>query len=438
MFDGYKIHNYDAFYSTIPFILLFSIVILMSIGLFRTVNKSKVENFSIVLIGTSLIMVTYMAVAFFSRDFGMPRTVILMSFMIQTVVFFLIKIIFIKIVRFRKGIRKIVIFGSEEEKEKLVSKIYSGNIYKEELSYYIDPMIVDNFKMYINKSDKIYVSDLIQSEIKDRIITHCISTNKSLYIIPKTFEIAIFNSKLVQVSDIPMFRIESLHLSREKLIVKRCFDLLLAIPITVILMPIMLIIALAILISEGRPIIFTQERVTINNRKFQLYKFRSMHKDAEKNSGAIWAIRNDPRVTRLGKFLRKFWLDELPQLINVIKGDMSLVGPRPERPIFINEFSKAIPDFHYRLSVKAGVTGLAQVLGKYATTPELKIKFDILYIKNTSVLFDLKIIIETVKKIIVGTLKRGENIDLTYEEVLERHNLKENTKNGRTIYKNKR
>lgn len=168
---------------------------------------------------------------------------------------------------------------------------------------------------------------------------------------------------------------------------------------------------------------FQQDRATINNKTFKLVKFRSMVKDAEKDTGAIWATENDPRVTPIGRFLRRFWIDELPQLFNVLKGDMSMVGPRPERPIFIEEFAETIPDFHYRMTVKAGVTGLAQVLGKYSTSPENKIKFDLMYIRKSSFMYDVKIIAETVKKILMGTLRRGENKDLEFSELISLFNI---------------
>lgn len=163
-----------------------------------------------------------------------------------------------------------------------------------------------------------------------------------------------------------------------------------------------------------------------------------MVKDAEKGTGAVLAGEDDPRITPVGKILRRFWLDELPQLFNVIKGDMSLVGPRPERPYFIEQFSKDIPDFKYRLAVKAGVTGYAQVMGKYTTNAEHKIKFDLMYIKNSSFLFDIKIIAETIKKIIVGTLKRGENKEYTFDQILKQFNIKEVVKNDVIEFKNTR
>jgi len=280
---------------------------------------------------------------------------------------------------------------------------------------------------HIDKVDKIFVSDSVDGALKDQIITHCVTLDKSLYIVPKTFEIAILNSEIMQFSDLPTFKINTLHLSQEKMIIKRVFDIIISLVGIVLVSPVILVVALIMLITEGRPIFYTQERATIGNRAFKLIKFRSMVIDAESETGAIWASEDDPRVTKLGRFLRRFWLDELPQLFNVIKGDMSLVGPRPERPFFIDQFSEEIPDFHYRLTVKAGVTGLAQVMGKYSTTPENKIKYDLMYIRNASILFDLKIIIETVKKILLGTLKRGENKEMTYSEIKAKYGFTEKT-----------
>ncbi len=430
LFNGYEARNYEAFMITVPWLMFVSVFIFLFVGLFQTVNKSRSENMSIIFICVSAIGVVYMALAFMLRGFALPRTIILLAFIIQLLTFSLVKLMMIKKIRKLKGHRKIMIVGPLKDKEMLVGKILSSQVYKERLCYYVDPHLQKQYLEFVDKVDKIYLSDRIDSSIKDSIISHCISTDKSLYMIPKTFEIAIFNSTLIQVTDIPMFKIGSLYLSREHMIIKRLFDLIIAVPMLFILSPIMLLTALLILVTEGGPVIFMQERVTLNNKKFKLYKFRSMRKDAEKHTGAIWATENDPRITTLGRFLRAFWLDELPQLLNVIKGDMSLVGPRPERPFFIDQFTKDIPDFQYRLSVKAGVTGLAQVLGKYATSPENKIKFDLLYIKNASVMFDIKILFETLKKIIIGTLKRGENKDLSYEEILKKFEFVEKHKTG--------
>ena len=160
--------------------------------------------------------------------------------------------------------------------------------------------------------------------------------------------------------------------------------------------PFMLLTALAIKLEDGGPALFKQERVTVDGRPFWIYKFRSMIVDAEKY-GAQFSSKNDSRITKVGRFIRATRLDELPQLLNILKGDMSIVGPRPERQQYIEEFCKETPEFIYRLKVKAGLTGYAQIYGKYNTTPLDKLKLDLMYIETYSVLLDIRLIFLTLK-----------------------------------------
>jgi len=168
----------------------------------------------------------------------------------------------------------------------------------------------------------------------------------------------------------------------------------------IILSPFMLIIAAAIKIDDGGSIIYKQKRLTINGKEFFVYKFRSMIPNAEKNGVPQLATGSDSRITRVGKFLRKCRLDELPQLFNIIKGDMSVVGPRPERPELTEKYEREMPEFKFRLKVKAGLTGYAQVTGVYDTTPYDKLKMDLMYIERYSMVMDLRIILMTIKTMI--------------------------------------
>jgi lipopolysaccharide/colanic/teichoic acid biosynthesis glycosyltransferase len=187
---------------------------------------------------------------------------------------------------------------------------------------------------------------------------------------------------------------------------KRVFDLVVSIGLLLCLAPVIAATALAVAFSSGRPVIFSQLRLTKGGRVFTMYKFRSMRQDAEAGTGAVWAQINDPRVTRIGHFLRVTRLDELPQLINVIQGDMSMIGPRPERPEIAEELAKELPSFHRRLEVKAGLTGLAQVNKGYASCIDSyrrKLALDLLYIKKRSFLLDLYISFRTVLVILTGS-----------------------------------
>jgi len=175
--------------------------------------------------------------------------------------------------------------------------------------------------------------------------------------------------------------------------IKRPFDFLLSLVGLVLFFPICIIVAIAIFLEDGWPVIFAQTRLGKGGKEFKIYKFRSMIKDAEAKTGPVWAYREDHRITRVGKFLRKTKLDELPQLVNILLGQMSFVGPRAERPELFNEFKKIIPGFDYRLCVRPGLTGVAQVYGHYNTHPKNKLRYDMLYIYNRSFFLDLKLII---------------------------------------------
>jgi len=188
-------------------------------------------------------------------------------------------------------------------------------------------------------------------------------------------------------------------------VLKRILDFCFSIAGVIILSPLLLLVALAVRITSKGPIIYSQTRVGKDGELFEIYKFRTMKVDAEKDSGPVWARSNDNRLTPIGKFLRKSHMDELPQFINVIKGDMSIIGPRPERPVFVDEFKKVISGYQGRLAVKPGITGLAQVWHRYDATIEdvkKKLKYDLLYIKKMCLMSDFRIILRTFRVVVTG------------------------------------
>ncbi|GAB6137367.1 sugar transferase [Halanaerobaculum tunisiense] len=186
------------------------------------------------------------------------------------------------------------------------------------------------------------------------------------------------------------------------LAIKRLLDIVVSVVGLVVTLPIMLVTAIAIKLESPGPIIFSQTRLGKHGEEFTIYKFRSMMKNAEKNTGAVWAKKNDSRVTNVGRFIRETRIDELPQFINILKGEMTLVGPRPERPCLTEKFQEEYPGFKNRLLVTPGVTGLAQVKGGYDVTPGQKYRLDKLYIKRKSLLLDLEIMFRTALVMIVG------------------------------------
>lgn len=182
---------------------------------------------------------------------------------------------------------------------------------------------------------------------------------------------------------------------------QRFFDILLSFIGLLIGVPIILIFGMLIKIEDRGPILYKQERLGKHGREFYVYKLRSMRTDAEK-FGAQWAEKDDPRITKVGKFIRKTRIDEIPQLINILKGDMGIIGPRPERSVFTKEFEETFPNFVYRLAIKPGLTGWAQVNGGYEIGPGEKLEYDLYYIKNRSVMLDIKIVLMTAKVIFTG------------------------------------
>ncbi len=184
-------------------------------------------------------------------------------------------------------------------------------------------------------------------------------------------------------------------------IMKRGFDTIFCFTALLIAIPVILIFCIAIMIESPGGCFYFQKRIGKNMRYFTIYKLRSMYMDAEKQ-GAVWAEKEDPRITKVGRIMRKTRIDELPQLINILKNDMSLVGPRPERPEFVMKFSKELPNYKDRFKVKSGLTGLAQVTGGYEHTPQEKLEKDIYYVQNRSFLLDLLIILRTVAVVLTG------------------------------------
>ena len=238
----------------------------------------------------------------------------------------------------------------------------------------------------------------LDHETKARIIIQCEKEYIDFRLVPDIYEILASNVELVTIAGVPLVGLKSLPLdSAWNRLLKRAIDLVGAtLGILVMGLP-MLVIALLIKRTSPGPVFYPQERCGEDGRTFTMYKFRTMVADAERDTGPVWAEQDDPRKTPLGKRLRRWNLDELPQLFNVFKGDMSLVGPRPERPYFIEQFKELIPRYFSRHHVKSGITGWAQVNGLRQNTPiEERIKHDIYYIENWSLLFDLKILLRTV------------------------------------------
>ena len=237
----------------------------------------------------------------------------------------------------------------------------------------------------------------IHSRERNIILKHCISHKIKLFMIPRIADVMMRGSEQIHMLHLPILKTQRYKPSIEYQIIKRTMDIVVSGIATIVLSPLFLITAIAVK-SDGGPAFYKQKRLTKDGKVFEILKFRSMRVDAEKYSGAVLSAgENDPRITKVGRIIRACRLDELPQLLNILKGDMSLVGPRPERPELQKEIEKEVPEFGLRLQAKAGLTGYAQVYGKYNTTFYDKLLMDLMYISKPSNLEDLTIMLATVK-----------------------------------------
>jgi exopolysaccharide biosynthesis polyprenyl glycosylphosphotransferase len=220
-------------------------------------------------------------------------------------------------------------------------------------------------------------------------------------VVPELYEIFIGTVDAI-VGDVPLMEISHTRAPRYYATAKRAIDVLVAFVALIVTSPILLAASIAIAVREGFPVFFSQERVGRGMKPFRIHKLRSMVRDAERDSGPVLAEEKDTRITAVGRFLRRFRIDEIPQLVNIIRGEMSFVGPRPERPYFVEQYVAQVPGYRERFRVKPGVTGLAQVSGSYATTPERKLKYDLIYMYHQNLAMDVQIVAETLRVVLTG------------------------------------
>lgn len=268
------------------------------------------------------------------------------------------------------------------------------------------PSDVYSLRDDLQKYDAVLVND-IPDEKENSLIKLCFEIDKRIYYVPKISDVLKTNSDYVSLFDTPIYLNRNNGIPRIELAIKRFLDVVISIFALIVLSPVFIIVALAIKLEDGGSVFFKQERVTLNGRRFYILKFRSMIEDAEKDGKSHPAGEKDDRITRVGRITRKLRIDELPQLINIIKGDMSIIGPRPERVEHVEKYTQQIPEFKLREKVRGGLSGYAQVYGKYNTTALDKLKMDLIYINNYSLLLDVQLVFETVKVIFRGESTEG-------------------------------
>ncbi len=410
-----------------PYLKLLIIVIpiwlisLSSHGLYKQKNSflsliDKVYSiFKAVLFATLVLM----AITFLYRQFSYSRLTFAyasgLNFLCITLMSMAIRKIQITAIKRGFGIRNVIIVGTGETAKAIASKIQKHIALGYKIIGYISDKEITHSKGENNLEimggiseipkiarkkniDKIiFASPNVSNKDTLDIILKCTELNVDFTIVPGVYEIVTSKVNVDDIDGIPVIGLKESPLQSFNLFLKRAFDLILSAVLTIILSPLLLILSIAIKLNSKGPILYNQERIGENNKVFTIYKFRSMRMDAEEHTGPVWAQEKDPRRTKVGTFIRRMSFDELPQLLNILRGNMSLIGPRPERPFFVEQFKNDILGYMSRHRIKPGITGWAQVNGLRGNTSIAeRTKYDLYYIENWSMAFDLKILVRTI------------------------------------------
>ncbi len=391
-------------------------------GLFSLVRKRLTEIVLNLVVAVINIFIAALAVTFFLREFEYSRFVILYSAVFSFIFLMLWQYVMHKIEVKHLPIPTVFIAAGREEQEKLKTKIRKTYGLEKSILKFIstDNNESDQNRDFnktsaneietinqIENSDIVLIGESLPVEQKEHIFRIANEKMKMVILVPTLYEISCSKMYLWQIDDLPTQRVSRMLLTLEQRVLKRTLDIAVASITILILWPVMLITAIIVKLDSPGPVIYSQIRVGRFGKEFKVHKFRSMRQDAEAKTGPVLAGENDPRITKFGHFMRATRLDELPQLFNVLKGEMSIVGPRPERPFFVEQFIKEKPEYAYRHNVKPGITGLAQIAGKYNTTAYDKLVYDLIYIQNVSVINDLILMLQTLKVLITKESTEG-------------------------------
>ena len=275
----------------------------------------------------------------------------------------------------------------------------------------------DLLKQEILKHDAVIIND-VRAEKRNDILKFCYGNKVRTYIVPKITDIIDRGAEEITLFDTPLLLVKGYGPTLIQLALKRAMDIILCLIAMIPGAPIMAVVALAIKLEDHGPVFYKQTRVTRDEKHFEILKFRSMIVDAEKAGKSIPATDHDPRITKVGRIIRATRIDELPQILNILKGDMSIVGPRPERVEHHEQYCAEIPEFRFRTKVKGGLTGYAQIVGKYNTSAYDKLRLDLMYIENYSVILDLKLILMTLQILIKPESTEGFDKVISADDVL--------------------
>ena len=389
--------------------------IALYMGIFYLITQhvfefDKPKEFTLFGVGYTAALIVFclvcstMAICFLIREFAYPRSILILSSVMQFGLLVLWHLLTNKIYRNINRKKSVLIIGYERTQPFAYKLIEEKGIWSD-IKHICKPECEDVAK-FINECDITFITEDVDEIKKQDIVRYCVENNRNVMYEPRNSELLLFNSNLVQIDDMPLLDVKQLRIQTIGETTKRALDVLLGLAGAIVFILPISIIYLC-LKAGGGSAFFVQERVTRGGRIFKIYKFRTMIENAEAMSGPVLAGETDPRITKLGHILRATRLDETPQIFNVLKGDMSIVGPRPERPFFVEQFKEEIPEYDLRHRVKAGLTGIAQVQGKYNTSARDKLKYDLIYINGYSFALDIKLIMQTLNILLKKSSTEG-------------------------------
>ena len=316
--------------------------------------------------------------------------------------------------------RAAIVYDRQRNVETMIRAYGMEKKYRIERVMTVDECMAEDLEMLADM-ETVFLCG-IHSHERNILLKHCVNHRITVYVLPRIGDVIMSNAKPIHLFHLPFLRVARYDPPLEYLMLKRLLDVVISAAALVVLCPILLATAASIKLYDGGPVLYRQTRLTKDGKKFDVLKFRSMRQDAEANGVAVLSSgEHDDRITPVGHVIRRYRIDELPQLINILQGSMSLVGPRPERPEIASQYEQQLPEFSLRLQAKAGLTGYAQVYGKYNTTPYDKLQMDLMYIGNPSLLEDIRIIFATVKVLFMSESTEGisEGMSTAMEEIPE-------------------
>ena len=396
-----------SYYNMLPVMIIAAGVLFNINGLFSLARKKYSELVLSLSVTVFKLFIIMMAASFFLREFSYSRSVLVVTAILQFILLASWKYVFWRIENMLAMPKNALVIGNQSECARIITRLNA----QPQLNYNVRYICTDcengPWKKIAEGIDLIIVCADMSLKDKAEIVHYCHTSGKRVFLVPDVYELFCSGVELNKVDDIPVLQPHNLKPTLEQRSLKRMLDLLVSGTALLLLWPVFIIIALLVKVDSPGPVLYSQVRTGRGEKEFKVYKFRTMRQDAEKLTGPVMASANDSRITNVGRVLRATRLDELPQILNVLIGDMSIVGPRPERPFFVEQFKEEIPEYIYRHNVKPGITGLAQIFGKYNTTPYDKLVYDLIYIQKCNVITDLVIMLQTVRVLVTKSSTEG-------------------------------